>query len=226
MRLPRVVVVFALGAAAAPPHAAAQSSARVSIIDNAFTPVVVEIRPGEGVTWMYDGATRPHTVSSQPASTEQWDSGQMDAITKPQFQRTFNTPGTYPYYCKVHGRDSPAADPPKDPKSQPCTMCGIVRVMAAATPSPTATPARTATPRLTRTAAPTRSPAAIATPTPPVESVTPSPSPTPTATATIAARAPRETGGGSAAPAAAAAALGALGVGGAGYVFWRRGRMR
>lgn len=93
----------------------------------AFTPNDVTVAPGESVTWNWQGG--PHSSTSNATSgPEFWDSDiQLLGAT---FSHTFNTPGDYPFYCKVHSCPT-------------CTfMNGVVHVVAAATatPLPTATP--------------------------------------------------------------------------------------
>ena len=93
---------------------------------------------------------------------------------------TFDTPGTFPYFCQVH----------------PSTMMATITVVVTdgqqastptATPEPTATPAPSPTPTPTPTAAPTHTPTPAPTPTAaatPTEAPPPSPGVTPTPTST------------------------------------------
>jgi LPXTG-motif cell wall-anchored protein len=69
----------------------------VSAIDDAFSPRTLTVDPGETVTWSNDGENL-HTVTSDDGV---FDSGPMDAGAA--FSFTFEQPGTYPYYCQVHG---------------------------------------------------------------------------------------------------------------------------
>ncbi len=118
----------------------------------AFTPSTVTVAPGETVTWMWLGS--PHSSTSNATSgPEFWDSNVQ--FTGATFSHTFKTPGSYPFYCKVHS--SPTGT----------TMNGVVNVVA---PAPTAT--------LTPTATPTTAPT-TATPTVGPPSVTPPPTSTP-----------------------------------------------
>ncbi len=110
------------------------------IIENyTFLPQSITVTAGSTVTWSnYDGAIT-HTSTSDTAV---WDSGPLS--NGQSFQYTFNTPGTYPYYCTVH----------------PDTMHGTVNVVAGCTP--TSTPTLTFT--RTRTITPTSTPTASCTP--------------------------------------------------------------
>jgi plastocyanin len=71
--------------------------APVSAIDNVFGPEVVRIQPGESVEWSMDGRTA-HTVQADDGS---WDSGNLDPGA--EFERTFDEPGAFTYFCKYHG---------------------------------------------------------------------------------------------------------------------------
>jgi plastocyanin len=65
----------------------------------AFNPSTVTIVPGETITWVWMGS--PHSSTSNATSgPEFWDSGILS--TGASFSHTFITPGSYPYYCKVH----------------------------------------------------------------------------------------------------------------------------
>lgn len=140
------------------------------------------VTAGDQVTWV--GSGDPHTVTSggvgaiddrfldKPASAGYLEAGDT-------FTTTFATPGSYPYFCEVHG----------------ATMSGLVTVVAAVTPPPTKAPtvpptkAPTPAPTPRPTPAPTPPPTPITTPPPavatapattvpsPGESAEPSPSP-------------------------------------------------
>jgi plastocyanin len=93
----------------------------------AFSPSTVTVAPGEQVTWTWAAGTLPHSTTSDATSgPEVWDSGVQGegAI----FSHTFNTPGSYPYYCQVHSFPGGTA------------MNGMVIVAAPTTPIPTPTP--------------------------------------------------------------------------------------
>ena len=106
----------------------------------AFSPANVTVAPGEKVTWVWAGVFHSSTSDSQ-IGAEVWDSG---IISTGSFSHTFTTPGTYPYYCRVHSFPGGTA------------MNGSVQVLGAVTPTPTATPPPTLTPTgLTLTSTPT-----------------------------------------------------------------------
>ncbi|MFL6289488.1 MAG: Calx-beta domain-containing protein [Thermoanaerobaculia bacterium] len=73
--------------------------AKVTIGGLAFSPATVTVDAGQPVCWTWSGAE--HTVKADDGS---FTSGPpASSVT---FQRTFNTPGTYGYYCQVHGSAS------------------------------------------------------------------------------------------------------------------------
>lgn len=63
----------------------------------AFSPATVTVDPGQPVCWTWSGGSE-HTVKGDDGS---FTSGPPS--TSGTFQRTFNAPGTYGYYCQVHG---------------------------------------------------------------------------------------------------------------------------
>ena len=121
-----------------------------------FSPSSVTVAPGEKVTWVWVGAFHSST-SDTTTGPEVWDSG---IISTGSFFHVFTTPGTYPYYCKVHSFPGGTF------------MNGVVEVIA-----PTATPTFTAAPTLTPTDAPTLTATAAPTSAPgtPVPTTTPLP---------------------------------------------------
>jgi plastocyanin len=87
-----------------------------------FSPATVTVAPGETVTWQFQEL---HTsTSDSQTGPEMWDSGFLASGT---FAHTFQTPGTYPYYCAIHSSPGGTA------------MNGVVVVSGAGT-TPTATP--------------------------------------------------------------------------------------
>lgn len=79
--------------------------AQVTISNNVFTPSTVTITPGCSVTWTSTVNTRHSSTSNAETgnTTDPWDSGvfnQSDSINP--FTRTFNTAGTFNYFCSIH----------------------------------------------------------------------------------------------------------------------------
>lgn len=77
-----------------PPTQAA--TAQVSIVDFAFSPASATARVGDTVTWTNTGAA-PHTTTSDDAV---W--GSLTLASGESFSHTFDTPGTYGYFCAIH----------------------------------------------------------------------------------------------------------------------------
>jgi plastocyanin len=92
-----------------------------------FDPDVVTINPGDQVKWTWDSGGHSTTSGSPGMPNGIWDSGIHNAGAT--FTRTFNSTGTFPYYCTPHSC---------------CGMEGTVMVVnASPTPNPTPTPSAT-----------------------------------------------------------------------------------
>jgi len=93
-----------------------------------FDPASVTINTGDQVKWTFDSNFHSTKSGVPGMPTNLWDSGiQNQGAT---FTQTFNTAGTFPYYCITHGGC--------------CGMVGTVTVVnASQTPTPTPTPAVT-----------------------------------------------------------------------------------
>ncbi len=76
--------------------AAAPSGPAVTIDNFAFTPAVITVPAGSAVAWTNHDDT-PHTVT---ASDKLFGSAAI--LPNAQFSYTFNTPGTYNYFCSIH----------------------------------------------------------------------------------------------------------------------------
>jgi plastocyanin len=105
------------------------SEKTVSIIDFAFQPTTMTVKPGTTVKWTNNGATA-HTVTFADFASSQLQPGQT-------FSHTFDTEGSFPYHCSIH----------------PTQMNGTIVVSATAssggtttTPSTSTTPSTTTTP--------------------------------------------------------------------------------
>src|SRR6476659_5390684 len=147
------LVVMAATAVIFYPKAAKATTVDVTVGPNfelVFSPSSVTIHTGDQVRWTWSSSGHSTTSGSPGQPNGIWDSGIHNQGAT--FTRTFNSAGTFPYYCIPHGGC--------------CNMVGTVRVVAPS-PTPTATPHPTSTP--TATPHPTSTPTA-----------TPRPSPTPT----------------------------------------------
>jgi plastocyanin/uncharacterized protein YggT (Ycf19 family) len=96
-----------------------------------FDPASVTIHAGDQVKWTWDSDFHSTKSGSPGMPNNLWDSGIHNAGAT--FTRTFNTAGTFPYYCITHGGC--------------CGMVGTVMVVnASPTPNPTPTPTPSGTP--------------------------------------------------------------------------------
>ena len=103
-------------------------------VGGVFTPKAVTVSVGDTVQWDWAaGNVNSHSVTADDASFDSNPpSGSRMTGT---YAFTFNTPGTYAYYCRIHGA----------PGGQ--GMSGTVVVQAAAAPTSTSTqPAASSTP--------------------------------------------------------------------------------
>jgi plastocyanin len=72
----------------------------------AFNPPTITIHVGQTVVWRNDD-TVPHTTTSGSCSgnvctpAPGWDSGTLNPGQS--FSHTFDTAGTFGYYCRIHG---------------------------------------------------------------------------------------------------------------------------
>jgi plastocyanin len=97
--------------------------------DLSFSPSSVTIHPGDTVQWNWDDSDHSSTSGMPGSPNGLWDSGVRSRGAT--FTHTFNSAGSFPYYCTPHG--------------QCCGMVGTVTV-SNPTPTPTPTPAVTTNP--------------------------------------------------------------------------------
>ena len=77
------------------------------VIDTDFAPVPIEIEAGGTVRWTQVG-DQPHSVTAADESFDSSpDCGPLDSDQclgmGATFAHDFETPGTFAYYCRVHG---------------------------------------------------------------------------------------------------------------------------
>ena len=99
--------VVALALAAVPAIAADHA---VSIVDKSFDPKDITIAAGDTVTWTVTKSIgEPHSVTSGKVGDadagSKFDSGITLKDDGQTFQQTFDTPGTYDYFCTVHSAE-------------------------------------------------------------------------------------------------------------------------
>jgi plastocyanin len=112
--------------------AASAATVTVTVGNNCFcfSPATVTIHPGDTVRWTWSSSGHSSTSGSPGSPNGIWDSGIINQGAV--FTHTFNTVGSFPYYCTVHGG-----------------CCGMLGTVTVANPSPTPTPTPTPTPPLT-----------------------------------------------------------------------------
>jgi plastocyanin len=66
-----------------------------------FMPSSVTIHPGDNVKWTWGSSGHSTTSGSPGMPNGIWDSGLLNQGAT--FTRTFNSIGTFPYYCTPHG---------------------------------------------------------------------------------------------------------------------------
>lgn len=115
-------VVVALGGLAAPAYAA-----DVTIKNYSFMPSAVTVTQGDTVKWTWAGPATNHSVTAGSGQADSFDSdpaGTALTVNHPTgdtFSHTFNTTGTFTYFCKVHSYMTgkvtvvlPGSGPPAD----------------------------------------------------------------------------------------------------------------
>jgi plastocyanin len=102
-------IVVLLVAAAGPAFAANQSVTVGPSGSLTFSPATVTINKGESVTFTYSGGVMPHNVAANDGSFRCAngcsDTGGNGNATDASFTftRTFNTAGSFGYFCEIHG---------------------------------------------------------------------------------------------------------------------------
>jgi plastocyanin len=71
----------------------------VRIDNNVYEPRELHVRAGDTVVWVAGGAG--HTVTADDASFDFYPDRTLSRGDAAAF--TFDTPGTFPYYCRTHG---------------------------------------------------------------------------------------------------------------------------
>lgn len=90
------IISFALFAVAVPFFGRA-ATLQVDVMDSYFTPKNITVTEGDTILWTNKGSIM-HTVT---ADNGLFNSGSL--LSNQTFSQTFNSVGTYPYYCIPHG---------------------------------------------------------------------------------------------------------------------------
>ena len=80
-------------------YSATAANITITVGDNFYSPQTVTIRPGDVVTWQYQGGTNSHPTASDNGA---WTTFTINSanLTKTM---TFSTVGAFPYHCTFHG---------------------------------------------------------------------------------------------------------------------------
>jgi plastocyanin len=72
----------------------------VSVLDNTYRPDRLEVAAGTEVAWHNDGRN-DHNVL--PVEGDDWGADAEAFTPGDEYRHRFTEPGTYPYYCSLHG---------------------------------------------------------------------------------------------------------------------------
>ena len=82
------------------PSLPSSSLARVSAVDNTFQPEHISMRAGTEVTWTNDGRNDHNVI---PVEGNGWGVATDGFHAGDTYRYVFTEPGTYRYYCSLHG---------------------------------------------------------------------------------------------------------------------------
>jgi plastocyanin len=143
------VVIGPLAALSARPASAAVQ--QVVAADQRFTPTHLEVTLGDTVDWV--AGDEGHTVTARDGTFDSSPRGLM--ADGDEFRYRFRVPGTFAYYCRVHGSKGMQGEIVViDPSAPTTTTTRLTPVSAAATTTSTAVTATTAAPATTTTSRP------------------------------------------------------------------------
>lgn len=80
-------------------------SVEVQALDNSFRPETLEISAGTEVVFTNVGRNDHNIVPAgvEPGETGDWGVATEDFAPKDVYSHVFSVPGTYAYYCSIHG---------------------------------------------------------------------------------------------------------------------------
>lgn len=79
--------------------------AEVDSLDNSFNPQNIQVAPGTTVVWENKGRTDHDIVPAGEDEPGEWGVERSDFGPGDIYEHTFEEPGTYRYYCTLHGTD-------------------------------------------------------------------------------------------------------------------------
>lgn len=80
------------------------AAVEVTALDNSFNHQNIQVAPGTRVTWENQGRQDHDIVRvDDGGGGEEWGVDRADFAPGDVYERTFDEPGTYRYYCSLHG---------------------------------------------------------------------------------------------------------------------------
>ncbi|HEY8544180.1 MAG TPA: plastocyanin/azurin family copper-binding protein [Acidimicrobiales bacterium] len=79
-------------------------TAEVKVLDNTFNEENIRVAPGTKVVWTNDGR-QDHDIVPVDGDTSDWGVEPEDFESGDVYEHTFDEPGTYRYYCSLHGTE-------------------------------------------------------------------------------------------------------------------------
>jgi plastocyanin len=83
-------------------------SESVLALDNNYIPQVLEIAAGTEVVWDNNGRNVHDVVPADDSAVGTWGVAQADFAPEATYSYVFTKPGTYTYYCTIHGTPTAA----------------------------------------------------------------------------------------------------------------------
>jgi plastocyanin len=77
----------------------------VDSLDNSFNPQNIQVELGTTVVWENKGRTDHDIVPAGEDEPGEWGVDRSDFGPGDVYEHTFEEPGTYRYYCTLHGTD-------------------------------------------------------------------------------------------------------------------------
>ena len=79
-------------------------TADVKVLDNTFNDENIAVAPGTKVVWTNDGR-QDHDIVPVGGEVSDWGVEPGDFTAGDVYEHTFEEPGTYRYYCTLHGSE-------------------------------------------------------------------------------------------------------------------------
>jgi plastocyanin len=100
---PAVTVGTAPMTTSAEAYPATGTVVEVLSIDNVFLPEVIEVVAGTEVRWLNNGRNDHDVTPDGDDDRLGWGVDAEGFAPKDEYSRLFDRPGTYVYYCSIHG---------------------------------------------------------------------------------------------------------------------------